>query len=559
MEENQNNLDQSPDNQVAQTPTENLDQNPQPEEKKKKKFFFWFLFALGVYALIQSIIVFGRDEAPEISDNNQEVASEQLLVEEVADESSTSTDDFVGGIGGQRPNFVAPPKVPVAPAEDLSTSTEDLLTDLTLDDCIEADIVMAALNPEDINDDVVNQCLLMWEDLQDLLQDEEATSTPTSTRPIYGGGGNGGGGGSEIVLSDNANLNIFKVDFVDVLPFANLTVKDFTETGANLLIDDYFCSETEVSSQTCLDPNKNFLGLFLEPEDQNISYIKVEIVRPSAILVYPAPTFIWENEKILSLHKENILPGDVIQVTVVAEDGTTQAFYKLNIIGNQVNDASLQKFSIGQNDILKLDNVKVAKMEDEGASLFVPVISEENCHEWSDHACVDSIDLNSLFVEANDPDASYLGVSLLRDKKWQLWENKDIDELSKKEFTLNDVIVVRVVSENGLTETLYKVTILPKVPVTELSKEDVEVLIVGKEEITKKEQIIKPIRSGGGTARISPIQIKEEIKPVEIEVIEFQDSEELVEIEEKPQMIEQDAQKSVEEIKPENIPVLENR
>jgi hypothetical protein len=435
---------------------------PQPEEepKKKKKFFIWFLFALGAFALVQSIIVFSKTDNPEIVDNEPKIEVEEtFLNEQPADEEE---EEFTGGIGGSYPTIPPAPTPPVD-TDEIDEEEEVDFVELTIEDCIEADLVMAGIDPEDIDDEVIQQCLILWEDLQNLLDEEEEDEeeTATSTVPaIRRGHGGGGGGGNEVVLpSEDASLGLFDVEFINALPFYGLQVTDFAELGATLFVDDYFCSDIEFTSEPCLNKNKPLVGLFFQANSEHISYMKVEIERPSPLLIWPAPVEIWENEEILELEIEDILVGDVIRVTVIAEDTITENLYKLSIVENVENDASLAEYTIGKYDILSLDNLRVKDIAHPGAILEISDDIFEGCDPWDSQICPNMIDLYGLFLDANDPDASYRSVSLYRDNHWTIWENKGVNLLESKQFYLDDVIVVKIISEDGLVEALYKVTI----------------------------------------------------------------------------------------------------
>ena len=468
--------------------------NEQPEEdsRKKKKFFFWFIIILALFALIQSILAFGKsndEETRQVVDEPKDSIVEEIIV-----------DDEVKIIEEEN-KLVYNPVLPPAP---LTPEPEEIsVEDLTIDDCIEANITMAALNPEDITDDVVAQCLILWEDLQALLEDIEdepvATTTPTTT-PRRGGGG--GGGGGSVSLSDEANLDLFKVDVIDVLPLAGLQVESFDEQGATLISDDYFCSDIEFSSTPCVNKNQDLLGLFLAPIDENISYIKVEIDRLSLMPV----EFIWENEEILQLQTENILAGDVIMVTVVAEDGVTTNLYKLNIEGNVVDDASLSLFNIDFIDVLPLVGLKVSDFSEEGANL---ILSDYQCENpnFSNVRCISEKDnLTGIFIEPLDPDFSYIKVEIKRLSLMPVelvWENEEILKLHTEDILLGDVIRVTVVSEDGKTTNLYKVNITDKASIdTSLNK-----FVIDKYDILSLENLeIKDKASAGAVLYIDDVE-----------------------------------------------------
>jgi hypothetical protein len=644
MEEQKNDqakvITEIPKDSASVTPISNNNETPEEDSRKKKKFFFWFIIILGAFALVQSILVFGKDG------NKEDVILDEPNSAVVEDVIENNPEEIIEEETGQfASNNVlppAPPKIvdPIIDTPEEEELLEEPIEELTIDDCIEADIVMAAINPEDIDDNMVEQCLILWEDLQALLEDEEAaTTTPTST-PRRGGGGGGSvapvlsanvslfgftigdydvlglpnleideffatsttqgaslevndwskvigsvvtpddpnvtelllriyqgywhtfdllnpesverlnsfqfAAGDIAVLKvvaedgatttfyrvnlfesiDDATLSLFNVDFIDVLPFKGLQVNAFTEQGANLILPDYQCVHPEFSNVPCIGEDENLTGIFVQPQDNDFSYIKVEIIRPSALLVFPAPTLIWENKDIANLKTEDILLGDIIQVTVVAEDGETTNLYKLNIIDESFIDASLSKFNIDSHNILSLENLEVKDKTEEGAMLYVDGI--ENCPDWSNYDCSQAI-LKGLTVDTTENNVSYVGVSLLRDGVWKLWENDEIDLLAQEKFLVDDVILVRVVSQNGWQEAMYKVSI--KIAPAELS-EDVLVKANDKE-IVK----IKPILSGGNS--VAPVKIEKEpkiIEPVkiipvelnEVEVIEFQDGEDVL-------------------------------
>ena len=633
MEEQKNtqsNMDIKTPNDSASINT-NAINNEQPEESspKKKKFFFWFIIALGLFALIQSILVFGKDDNKDevVVDEPQQTIIDELVID---DEEEEPEDQLTY-------NTYIPP-APLVPVEE-----EIDLVELTIDDCIEADIVMAGINPDDINDAVVEQCLILWEDLQALLEDiedeEVATTTPTTT-PRRGGGSSGGG---SVTLSDDASLNLFKVDVIDALVLPDLEVESFDDAGAKLFVDNHLCSDIELSANPCVDQLKQLVGIFLQPTDEDITYIKVEIERLSPLPV----ELVWENEEILQLHEKNILVGDIIMVTVIAEDATSQNLYKLSILGDVVNDASLSLFNVDFIDVLPLAGLQVNNFSEEGANLIlsdyqcerssfsnvrcisekdnltgifieprdpdfsyikveikrlslmpvelvweneeilqlhtedillgdvirVTVVSEdgkttslykvnisdesfidtslnkfaidkydilslenleikdksgavlyindaEDCPDWSDHVCT-TTKLKGLIVSATQSDVSYIGVSLLRDKVWKLWENDEIHLLAQEEFFIDDVVLVRVVSKNAWHEAMYKVTI--KAAPTEIE----EVVITPTELKLVK---IKPRLVGGGGS--APAKIEKE--PINIEPIQITPVEKIKKVQEKP-------------------------
>ena len=431
---------------------------PEEEPKKKRKFFIWFLFALGAFALVQSIIVFSKTDNKDIVVAEPNIEVEQtFLNEQPADEEE---EEFIGGVGGLYPIVPAPP-LPTATDntdEDLIIDEEVDLEELTLDDCLEADIVMAGIDPENIDDEVVQQCLILWEDLQDLLDEEEeetATSTVPAIRQGHGGGGGGGGGNEEVLPSADASLSLFDVEFIDVLPFARLQVNDFSETGATLVIADYICSDAEFSSEPCLSQKAtSLLGLFIQPNNENISYIKVEIERLSPLLVWPNPVKIWENEEIINLENEEIFPGDIIRVTVIAEDTITENLYKLTVMGDAIiNDTTLSKFTIGDYDALSLDGVQVDNWNDQGAFI-------ELCDPMG-ISCPESLDGIIIETEYNGP--LHQVVHIHRQDEHLIWINEDIAELEDFVVLPNDVIWVMFRDNNGQLSDLHKVTIVERI------------------------------------------------------------------------------------------------
>jgi hypothetical protein len=487
----------------------------------KRRVVVTFLLIFGAYAAIQSVVSFGKTEDT-IAEPLDKVVKQEVKKEvksppppptEFKNTDEGAVDAGSYGLFGYQPTDDTPTTEP----EDIDE--EVALEELTLDDCIEADIVMAGINPEDIDDEVIQQCLILWEDFEDLVDDEE------DDEPAYvpgGGGGGGGGGGDnppeEDPLSTNSDLGIFNVDKINVLPFHGLRVVSFDEDGATMLVDDYFCKETEITPEPCFGPGKPLMGVLLAAADEKSSYTRVEIERNNPLLLEYSPARVWENDEIAKLAKEEILPGDIIRVTAIAEDGVSQSLFKLNIDA-LASDANLNIFDVDFIDVLPFDALQVKKFDDPGATLNMydylcdpSAIGPEPCVGGIGERAI----LSGLILQARDRNISHSKVEIERRNPFSLWdtpiktwEDKEIDQLKDMQIWPEDIIRVTIVAENGRAENLFKLSVVNQTDNADLSQFD-----IGTSPVLEWPNIeVKSIEDLGAIANICPENINGELSP----------------------------------------------
>jgi hypothetical protein len=448
----------------------------------KRRAIVTLLLVFGAYAAIQSVVSFGQTEDT-IAEPLDKVVKQIEVKEETKHPAPPAnvktTDDgeidleSYGLFGYTPPNDVpSAPPAPVVPAPPVVEDEEELaLGDLTVEDCIEANISLAIV-PDDLDDAIVEQCLILLEDLEDLLddiEDEPATTTPTTTPRRSGGGGGSGGGDPEVVLSDDASLALFNVDIIDVLPLDGLEVLDFTETGAILTIDDHFCSEHELTPEPCFTKQNGILaGLFIESSDDKIDNLRVTIERNSGQSTWSSAIKVWENAEVTDLVDFGVMVGDIITVEVMAEDKATDKFFKLTIAEALSGNANLSLFNIGTTPVLDWPNIEVKDMTQLGAIANIcPENINGELHPYFD--CITS--LEGIYLDTEDESVSNITISIYHDnpiskavfvkEKFAFFEgDEELKQLENYQLVQDDMIFVQVVAEDGATIKNYKIQVV---------------------------------------------------------------------------------------------------
>ena len=271
-------------------------------------------------------------------------------------------------------------------------------------------------------------------------------------------------------LASDANLNIFDVDFVDVLPFDGLQVKKFDDPGAILNMYNYLCDPSVVGPEPCvggIGERITLSGLMLQARDRNISHSKVEIERRSPFSFWDTPIKIWEGKEIDQLRDMQIWPDDIIRVTIVAENGRAENLFKLSVV-NQTDNADLSQFNIGTSPVLEWPNIEVKDINSLGA---IANICPENINgEASPYfTCITTLD--GVFITPEDEDVRNITVSIYHEnliskaifvpEKFDFFEGEEeIKQLEKYQLVQDDMIFVQVTAEDGATIKNYKIQVI---------------------------------------------------------------------------------------------------
>ncbi|HQD54813.1 MAG TPA: Ig-like domain-containing protein, partial [Peptococcaceae bacterium] len=146
-------------------------------------------------------------------------------------------------------------------------------------------------------------------------------------------------------------------------------------------------------------------------------------------------------------------------VEVTAGDGVNKKTYTINFKEGPNNDATLSEFTVGGHDVLHLENVTTT-----GA--IYPVSDFTN--------------FGGIVATPTDPNAQSVTVTINGTPVAE-------DDLASRAILPNDVIVVTVVAEDGISTMQYKVTVVP-IPVTAIT-----VITEGGQTIIEKGQSVQMI------------------------------------------------------------------